>query len=56
MHIYCITKAIMASMDADTCAAIAGSLAAVYYKTFNANTTYAWGNKYKEEINAMINN
>lgn len=52
----CITKAIMASMDADTCAAIAGSLAAVYYKTFNANTTYAWGNKYKEEINAMINN
>ncbi len=52
----CIVKAIMASMDADTCAAIAGCMAAVYYKSFNVNTTYAWENKYKEEINTIINN
>ena len=51
----CITKAIMASRDADTCAAIAGGFAAVYYKSFNINTEYTWENKYKEEINIIIN-
>lgn len=49
----CITKAIMNSMDADTCAAIAGCLASVYYKKFNINTVNAWNN-YKKDIIDMI--
>ena len=49
----CITKAIMTSMDADTCAAIAGCLASVYYKKFNINTVNAWNN-YKKDIIDMI--
>ena len=49
----CITKAIMTSMDADTCAAIAGCLASVYYKKLNINTVNAWNN-YKKNIIDMI--
>lgn len=40
-------------MDADTCAAIAGCLASVYYKKFNINTVNAWNN-YKKDIIDMI--
>ena len=52
----CITKTIIASRDANTCAAIAGGSTTIYYKYFNANTACTWENKYKEEINIMINN
>ena len=54
----CITKAIQFGFDTDTQAAIAGSIAAAYYKKFDEKSEVAWKTIMEESpyVKKEINN